>query len=87
MTKTTLAKEQRAEIRTTLKDAIFHLCSCWDSLREAEEVFQEAGLEIEVESEDIEFMTIGCCPADDAYHISDEDLDSLIDEKLCPPNA
>jgi len=83
----TLTKEQRAEIRTALKDAIFHLCSCWDALREAEEVFQESGItegdfSIEVETEDIELLAGDCCPAENVYEIKAEDLNALIDAKL-----
>jgi hypothetical protein len=75
---TKLTPEQRAEVRTALKDAIYHLCSCWYSLREAEEIFCDAKLVVEVETDQIQELAGDCCPAEDAYKIPDVDLDQLI---------
>lgn len=78
--KTPLTEEERAEARTALKDAIYHLTSCWDALNSLEGI-----LGVTVESSDIDSMAFGIGSPGDAYQLEtaelDEQLDSLLEEE------
>lgn len=76
-TKPALTESQRIEAREHLKDAIFHLAECWDSLRAAEDVLDNA----EIETDHISGIASSIGPPAEAYHLADEDLDQILDER------
>jgi len=69
-----LSKDEREELREALREAAYHLASCWDALRTAEDITETA-----VETEAIEGLASDCdCPA--SYpELDDERLEGIIE--------
>ena len=71
-----LDAEKQAEVLTGLRDAVFHIASAWDALREVA-VACEAH-DVEVETDEVEGLAAGLAgdttDPQDSYSISNEDL-------------
>ena len=67
-------------MRSALRDAVFHLCSCWDALRTLEEQFEDESLEIETDNIQTLAGEIAADPAQ--VYKYNKVPDSLLDEYL-----
>lgn len=57
-----------------IKQAVYHLAECWDALRDAEEVLQEANSSFDsfdIETDDIEVLTAETSDPSDAFKSTD----------------
>lgn len=72
---TKLCKEDQAAFCQHIREAMFHLASCWDALRDAETVG-----ETEIETDEITGMTSNCGEPEDAYQVSVEDIMEALDQ-------
>ena len=75
MTLTQLTPEQRLYLDASLREAVYHLCNCWNALGEVEAVLED----VEVETDDIQALAGDCGHAEDAYRIPAENLDALLE--------
>ena len=67
-----LDEEAKEQVLTGLRDAVFHIASAWDALREVE-VACEAH-DVEVETDEVEGLAGDTTDPQDSYSISNEDL-------------
>lgn len=72
-----MKKQVKEEFRDRIRDAVFHLASCWDALREAEVL---AG--VDIETADIEALAGDCGDAGDAFDLSSETIFAALAEVL-----
>lgn len=68
-----LSAANRAELHHRLQEAVYHLASCWDALRAAEDVIGD-----EIEVDDINGATSNVSDPGEAYRLEFESLEANI---------
>lgn len=75
-----MTAEERAQAVGHLRQAVFHLASCWDALRDAEVLVEaERGDDVEINEEDISGIAsdIGDDPSE-AFQLAPETFDAIL---------
>lgn len=84
MAKIAVTREHMPLIASHLREAIFHLASCWDALREAEQALSTDDAYLEIEVDEITGITSDCGhPPCDAFKFTDDELfESIFGEEV-----
>ena len=72
-----LSPEDRTELCNHVRTAMYHMASCWDALRQAENILEE-----EIETDDISGITCGIDDPAEAFEIPDVDILDNIQEAV-----